>query len=38
MNKQEYGTIELTAAATAFQSSDSRLCSVNYTFPVEMPV
>jgi len=23
----------LTAAATAFQSSDSSLCSVNYTFP-----
>ena len=32
---KEYGTVELTAAATAFQSSDSSLCSVNYTFPVE---
>ena len=30
------GLVELTAAATAFQSLDSSLCSVNYTFPVEM--
>jgi len=33
---KECGTVELIAATTAFQSSDSSLCSVNYTFPVEI--